>query len=56
MKSDIEKNTGTITISKHRMGGIKGEFEVNYDWRKQEYSEGIVSSKPVENKEGLWMD
>jgi replicative DNA helicase len=56
MKSDIEKNTGTITISKHRMGGIKGEFEVNYDWRKQEYSEVKAVTNPVENKEGLWMN
>lgn len=39
MKSDIQNECGTITVAKHRMGGIKGEFEVSYDWRTQSYVE-----------------
>lgn len=39
IKGDIEKNKGTLTVAKHRMGGMKGKFALSYSWETQEYSE-----------------
>lgn len=39
MKADIENNKATLTIAKHRQGGVRGKFELGYNWEKQNYYE-----------------
>jgi replicative DNA helicase len=39
MKADVENNKGTLTIAKHRQGGVRGKFELGYNWQKQDYYE-----------------